>query len=462
MIQLREQKTEVRPQRSDIRGSKTEGGGPTSKVRDRTSEIRNQRSETRPLSAAICPPGLSVSLLTGGSDKPYALGIARALSSARVAVDFIGSDELDLAELHKLPQLRFLNLRGDQSPEASFPRKIARVARYYLRLIGYAATARSRVFHILWNNKFEFIDRVLLMFYYRLLGRRIVLTAHNVNMRKRDACDSWLNRLSLRTQYRLASHIFVHTERMKSELVADFGVPESKTSVIPFGINNTVPNSSMTAVDAKRMLRIRRSDKSMLCFGQIAPYKGLEYLIAAFSNMAKGNGSYRLIIAGKVKQGQTEYWNEIRRKIASSEIQNQIIERIEHIPDEEVELYFKAADVLIVPYVHVFQSGVPFLAYSFGLPVIATDVGSLRQDIVEGRTGFVCRPQDSSHLARAIEKYFGSELFRDLENRRLEIKEYANERYSWDKVAAITTAVYSRLLPFDLPGTPARSRKLSE
>ena len=95
---------------------------------------------------------------------------------------------------------------------------------------------------------------------------------------------------------------------------------------------------------------------------------------------------------------------------------------------------------LIVPYIHIFQSGVPFLAYSFGLPVIATDVGSLREDIVEGRTGFVCQPRDSSDLARTIDKYFESELFRDLENRRLEIKEYANERYSWNKVAAITTA----------------------
>src|SRR5438874_11788955 len=123
------------------------------------------------------PSTLHVALLTGGSDKPYALGIATALSSARVAVDFIGSDELDVAELHKLPQLRFLNLRGDQSQEVSFRRKIALVARYYWRLIGYAATARPRIFHVLWNNKFEFVDRILLMAYYRLLGRRIVLTA---------------------------------------------------------------------------------------------------------------------------------------------------------------------------------------------------------------------------------------------------------------------------------------------
>jgi D-inositol-3-phosphate glycosyltransferase len=389
---------------------------------------------------------LDVALLTGGSDKPYAVGIATALSSAKVAVDFIGSDELDLTELHNLPQLRFLNLRGDQSPEANFSSKIARLAEYYWRLIAYTATARPRVFHVLWNNKFELVDRILLMLYYRLLGKRVVLTAHNVNIRKRDNCDSWFNRLSLRVQYYLAEHIFVHTERMKRELVAEFGVPNSKTSVIPFGINNTVPNTALTAVAAKRKLGIGASDKVMLCFGQIAPYKGLQHLVDAFNELAETDKGYRLIIAGKVKPGHTEYWDKIRRKIDGSVFEGQIIVRIEHVPDHEVELYFKAADVLVVPYVHIFQSGLPFLAYSFGLPVIATDAGSLRHDIVEEKTGFVCRPQDSFHLARTIEKYFSSELFRKLEDRRLEIKEYANERYSWDKVAAITIGVYSNLL----------------
>ena len=58
--------------------------------------------------------------------------------------------------------------------------------------------------------------------------------------------------------------------------------------------------------------------------------------------------------------------------------------RIESVPDAETELYFKAADVLALPYTHVFQSGVLFLGYNFGLPVIASDVASLREDVVEG------------------------------------------------------------------------------
>jgi glycosyltransferase involved in cell wall biosynthesis len=82
-------------------------------------------------------------------------------------------------------------------------------------------------------------------------------------------------------------------------------------------------------------------------------------------------------------------------------------------------------------------------------------VGNLKEEIVEGGTGFVFKRQDPSDLARKIDQYFKSELFHNLQTRRLEIKAYANERYSWDKVAAITTAVYSNLIstirpPFSL------------
>jgi glycosyltransferase involved in cell wall biosynthesis len=101
---------------------------------------------------------------------------------------------------------------------------------------------------------------------------------------------------------------------------------------------------------------------------------------------------------------------------------------------------------LILPYTHVFQSGVLFLGYSFGLPVIAADVGSLRSEVIEGGTGFVFTARDPADLAQTIERYFASELYRELGSRLPEIKAYANERYSWNKVAEITTAVYSNLL----------------
>ena len=62
---------------------------------------------------------------------------------------------------------------GDQRQEVSRLRKVLRVLTYYMRLIRYAATAKPKVFHILWNNKLEVFDRTVLMLYYRLVGKRL-------------------------------------------------------------------------------------------------------------------------------------------------------------------------------------------------------------------------------------------------------------------------------------------------
>jgi D-inositol-3-phosphate glycosyltransferase len=389
-----------------------------------------------------------VAILTGGGDKPYALGLAFALIVEEIPFDFIGSDEVDDAALHESSIVRFLNLRGEQSERASRGAKIARVLRYYLRLIRYAANAEPRLFHILWNNKVEFFDRTALLLYYRFLGKRIVFTAHNVNAGKRDGNDGWLNRVTLRIQYRLTDHIFVHTSKAKDEMAADFGVPTEKITVIPFGINKTVPNTVLSSAQARRRLGIGAIEKTMLFFGGIVPYKGLKLLISAFAKLARERDDYRLIIAGRPKDAE-RYWEEQLREIARNQIESRVTTRIAYIPDEETELYFKAADVLILPYTHIFQSGVLFLGYNFGLPVIAADVGSLKEEIVQGKTGFVFEAENADDLAKAIRNYFQSDLFQELDQRRHWIRDYANERYSWARVTAVTTKVYSNLLSSD-------------
>jgi len=424
---------------SEVRSAK----GREAEVSDQRSEVTEQAAQNR--NSKIENRQFHVALLTVAGDKPYALGIAEALTSVRISVDFIASDDLNVPELLGNSRIQFRNLRGDQRPGASPIAKALRVLKYYARLIIYVATPRPKLFHILWNNKFRLFDCTLLMLYYKLLGKRVVFTAHNVNAGKRDENDSWLNRMSLNVQYRLSDHIFVHTDGMKSEMAFEFRIPDSKISVIPFGINNTVPNTLLSHSQAKGQLGISKDDKVLLFFGNIAPYKGLEYLVAAFDELLKQDSNYRLLIVGSPK-GPATYWNQIRRGIETSGIADRVIEKIEYVPDEETEVYFKASDVLILPYTHVFQSGVLFLGYNFGLPAIAADVGSLKEEIIEGQTGFVFKPRDSSDLAKTIRRYFTSQLFSGLDSRRPQIKEHANERNSWNKVAAITAKVYSKLL----------------
>src|SRR5215467_11727230 len=390
---------------------------------------------------------IAVSLLTGGSDKPYVFGLATELSSKGVVQDLIASDELDSPEFRNIPRLRFLRFRGDQNPHVSLWKKTARILSYYSKLIGYAATAKPKVFHILWNNKFLHFDRTLLTYYYKLLGKKVVLTVHNVNTEKRDKKDSSFNRFTLRIQYRLADHLFVHTEKMKQELIDEFGVRSAQISVIPLGINNFAPQTSLTPDEAKQRLGIRTDEKAILFFGRITPYKGLEILVEAFQKGLPPSGNYRLMIAGRPEEAtEAGYWFPIRDALQEDVRKGRVLLRAAHIPDEETELYFKAADVVVLPYRDIYQSGILFLGYSFGLPAVAADVGSLKDEMIEGRTGFLFRPEDSSDLAKAIERYFASDLYQDLSRRREEIQAYARLGHDWNTVGQTTLGVYHRLL----------------
>lgn len=394
--------------------------------------------------AAPPPPAIEATLLTAGRDRHYASGLAMALVTQGVSLDLVGSDEVDGPEL-RAHKVNFFSLRGSPGPGTRFTKKVWSVLIYYARLIQYVWGAKPQIFHILWNGKLEYFDRTLLMLYYKLLGKRIVLTAHNINAGKRDLHDSWLNRFTLKIQYRLVDHIFVHTQKMKNELAEEFGVGEQAITVIPYGINNSVPETDITSSQAKQTLGIKAGEKTILFFGNIGPYKGVDLLVAAFQRLVSTDAGYRLIIAGKLRGGAQSYWEKIQRTIARDIDQRRVIQRIEHVPDEETELYFKAADVLALPYSHIYQSGVLFLAYNFGLPVIAADVGSLGEDIVEGRTGFLCKPSNPIDLAKTLETYFRSDLYKELSLRRVEIRDYCHMQHSWDIVGRLTHTVYAGL-----------------
>ena len=385
-----------------------------------------------------------IAILTGRGEDHYALGLASGLVGEGVSFDFMASDEFDAPELRSSPLVQVIRLRGNTRPEPSFAKKITRVARYYARLLRYAATAHPKVFHILWNNEFEWFDRTLLMLYYRLCGRRIVLTAHNVNAAARDGKDGPLNRLTLRIQYALAAHLFVHTEAMQRELEAGFGVPANKITVIPFGIDAFAPDTSLSGEEARRRLGLDRSHKVLLFFGNIAPYKGLEFLVRAMGIVGSLLPESRLVIAGQPK-GSELYWSSIRQEIRSSGLEDRVVVRIGFVEDAEVEIYFKAADVLVLPYTSIYQSGVLFLGYNFGLPAIVSDVGSFRQDVEEGSTGLVCRPGDPEDLAEAIRRFFETDMYRQLPSRRAWLRQMMTDRHSWEAIGATTRRVYQML-----------------
>lgn len=101
---------------------------------------------------------------------------------------------------------------------------------------------------------------------------------------------------------------------------------------------------------------------------------------------------------------------------------------IDKFPNEDVAIYFSAADVVVLPYISATQSGIAQIAYNFDKPVIATDVVGLREVIVDGKTGYIVPPNDPKTLADAITKFYSGNKEKEFsENVKLE-----KQKYSWD------------------------------
>jgi D-inositol-3-phosphate glycosyltransferase len=390
---------------------------------------------------------MKVTLVTG-DDAHYQLDLLSGLVKQGLEVDVIGGDALGNAPVLHEKAVHFLSYRKSFLPGESFISKLCKVLDYYIRFIAYAFRSDSKVFHIQWPYKFVFLDRVVLPLFYRLVGKKLVFTAHNVDSGVRDGRSSWLNRWSLKALYWSVDHIIVHTARMKSELMSWFDIPSEKISVVPHGINSVVPDTALTRAEARAWLRLGDDEQVLLFFGLIDRYKGLDCLVEALIQLKSSGMKLRLVVAGRVKECP-EYWQGINNRI-NADLGESVICHTHYIPDELVERYLKAADVLVLPYRSVFQSGVLFTAFRFGLPVIATDVGALREEIIDHKNGFICRPEDPADLARTIQTYFRSELFYDLPANRSSIRAVAEKRYSWTEIGAKTNQIYQGLLSGEL------------
>jgi len=381
-----------------------------------------------------------------GGDIYYELGLVNGLVNNGLSLDLIGNNRMAESPIVRLPGVTFYNLRGDQKSSAPLPMKVFRILNFYIKLMTYALKTDSGIFHIQWLNKFAFFDRIILNLYYKLLGKKLVFTAHNVDARERDGKNSFYNRITLKGMYHLCDHIIVHTEEMKKQVEQWFGIDPDKVSVVKYGINDVVKKTGITGEEARKRLGLDPGEKCLLFFGFIAPYKGLDILISAMPYVMERIRNVRLIVAGNIKnKAANPYWTKIERIIKENNLEPILKKRIQFIDEEEIETYFEAADALVLPYRYIFQSGILFLAMNFGLPVLASDVGSLREIVVEGQTGYMCEPHDPQKLAECILKYFDSKLFEELPESRRQIYEYASDEYSWDKIGERTLSIYSQL-----------------
>ena len=363
----------------------------------------------------MCMKILLVSLYGRGGMVHYASQIANALSFDN-EVTVIAPTHIEQKYFNKN-----VNLKLIKAPHSLVKSIFQSFNFFELRsLINYIKDYKPDVIHFVnehpWNN----------IIIFKFKGEhKMVLTCHDPNPHpgERNSLILKLFKLSTLCQLKKVDRIIVHGNNMVDELKKQ-NISSKKIDVIPHGdyqfFTNYSPSSSST-------------DNSILFFGRIKLYKGIEYLIQAELLISQVLTDYKIVIAGEGDLSRYSKYLEHNKKF-------EIINR--YIEDSEVSYFFTKCKVVVLPYIEASQSGIIPIAYAFKKPVVATNVGSLPEVVEEGLTGYLVQPKNPNALAEAIIKLFKDDNLSERigENGYLKMK---NE-LAWNKIADKTIEVYTK------------------
>lgn len=210
--------------------------------------------------------------------------------------------------------------------------------------------------------------------------------------------------------------------------------PDIPRTVLPHPIY-THFGQRIPRAEAERRLGLEPGRKTLLFFGLIREYKGLDILLRAFDLL---DGSYQLVIAGEPYGSFEKY----RRLIDGGRDPQGVRVFPDYIRDSEVKTYFSAADLTVLPYRSATQSGISSVSTHFEVPLVVTDTGGLRETVGERGTGIVCDTATPECIADAIRRYFAEPQLRESLHAGMLAEK---ERLSWSRFARDLTDFAARI-----------------
>ncbi|MCX7930758.1 MAG: glycosyltransferase [Chlorobi bacterium] len=219
----------------------------------------------------------------------------------------------------------------------------------------------------------------------------IIVLAENIISHEARLLDRWLTQRT----FRYADAFIAFSDAVASELRYRYPNRPVARAHLPLFITPDTAPFRWTPDAAKQRLGLD-GKRVVLFFGYIRPYKGLSTLIEAFARV--GISDAVLLIVGECYEDPERY----RQLITASGNADRIHWVAEYVPNEDVPLYYTAADVVVLPYHSGTQSGVQRIAFAFGKPVVVTDVGGIAEDVRAYGAGVVVPPRDPEALAAAI------------------------------------------------------------
>ncbi|NOY78721.1 MAG: glycosyltransferase [Calditrichaeota bacterium] len=218
-----------------------------------------------------------------------------------------------------------------------------------------------------------------------------ICLCHNVTPHETRPGDRLLNRLFLR---QLNGHI-VLSEAVKKDL--ETLLPGARIQKVLHPVSETF-GGTCSRKEARQKLGLPQKKTLLLFFGYVRRYKGLDLLLKAFARLVQENQPVHLLIVGEFYEPK----NQFEVFIQENGLKEFVTLVDEFVPNDQVGLYFSAADAVVMPYRSATQSGIIPIAYQFERPVITTNVGGLPDFVEEGKTGFLVPPENPEALAEGI------------------------------------------------------------
>jgi len=237
------------------------------------------------------------------------------------------------------------------------------------------------------------------------------------------------DKLFTKYAFKHADFFIVQSDAVEKDLMKHF----------PYAVYRKVPHPvyenfgvALEKEKAREALGIN-AKKVILYFGYVRAYKGLNILIEAMSKI----DDVQLLAVGEFYDDEKKY----REQVKNLGLESKIFFVSNYIPNDQVSIYFSAADVIVLPYLSATQSGITQIAYNFNKPVIATDVGGLAEVVINNKTGFIVPPNDPDALADAIKKFYSGNYEIDfVKNVQME-----KNKYTWDNfISKIEEMVIAR------------------
>jgi glycosyltransferase involved in cell wall biosynthesis len=392
----------------------------------------------------------------------YTYQLSQALSRHGCEVTLLTPESYELAGLPRSFRVRFLARRsalkrlllalplpglrprqgGDSSGATSPGERLSAWfggLRLRLRWMLTAAEIAIRRFDVVHLHSVGLGEERSLARLFRALRLTVLCTAHEVLPHEHGSAEVLED---LDALYGSATRIIVHAERTREQLSRLFAVSPQKIEVIPHGSYDFFfPRGRISRDAARARLGMPTARPTILFFGLIRRYKGLEYLTEAFARIEQALPDAMLAIVGELFRGDEAAYADYSRLLDEASRRPNVRRVAGYVPLADVGLYFSAADVVVLPYTETSQSGVLLTAFAAGRPVVVTDTGGLSEIVADGSTGFVVPARDPIALAEAILRILRDPGIAEAMGRNSARE--ADTTYSWDRIAAQTVRLYT-------------------